>query len=112
MYRLAIVRRLGLVARLLCYGGKAMEENKNYLDQQAEQDFDFFLDHYNEFFQRYGTCFIAIRDGRVLGTYSSAREAAYNLNPDYPVGSYILQECNGEENAYTTRIMGVSIHGE
>ncbi len=81
----------------------------SYTDKERDIDFDFFLSNYDELFQKYGKCFLAIRDRQILGSYLTVREAIDDLAPEYPLGSYILQECDGTENAYTTRIMGVKI---
>lgn len=86
-----------------------MTGHQTYLDEQRDSDFRYFMENYKKLFEEYGACFMAIRNKRVLGTYPSAREAISTLAPEYPLGSYILQECNGREDAYTTRIMGVKI---
>ena len=86
-----------------------MIENDVYKNEERDRDFDYFLDHYSELFAEYGKCFIAIRNMQVIGAFSTIREAINALAPEHPIGSYILQECDGTENAYTTRIMGVKI---
>ena len=83
---------------------------ETYQDKQADDDFDFFLDNYDALFEKYGKCFIAIRNKQILGTFSTVREGVDALSPDYPQGAYILQECDGTASAYTTRIMGVKIN--
>ncbi len=83
---------------------------ETYQDKQADDDFDFFLDNYDAIYKEYGKCFIAIRNKHILGTFSTVREGVDALAPDYPQGSYILQECDGTPAAYTTSIMGVKIN--
>lgn len=86
-----------------------MTELQTYQDKERDMDFDYFLKNYDNLFKQYGRCYMAIRNKRVLGTFRTVKEAVNALKPEFPIGSYILQECDGTEEAYTTRIMGVKI---
>lgn len=83
----------------------------DYNEEQRNLDFDYFLSNYNDLFREYGKCFLAIRNGSVLGRYGTPSEAVEALRPDYPLGSYLLQECTGREDAYQTRLMGSLVYG-
>lgn len=69
-----------------------------------EEDFKFFVEHYQEFFSRYGHKFLAIKNKRVLGAFDSAMDALEEITKVEPLGSFIVQECTGDESAYTVFI--------
>lgn len=84
---------------------------ENYTDMDRKSDFDYFTCHYQEFFNKYGYKFLAIKNKEILGEYDSISEAIEDLSPDYAIGNYIIQECTGDESAYRTTIMRLIISG-
>jgi hypothetical protein len=83
----------------------------SYTDTERKIDFDFFIEHYQELFKKYGHKFLAIKDKEVLGAYDTVSETIEKLEQTHPVGTYIIQECNGDESAYRTTIMRLIIGG-
>lgn len=65
-------------------------------------DFNWFLDNYQFLFEKYGHKYLTIKNKTVLGAYNTLREAIDNTNEE--LGTYIVQECNGNEAAYTNYI--------
>lgn len=65
-------------------------------------DFNWFLNNYDNIYKQYGHKFIVIKDKQILGAYDSAREAIDNTSEE--MGTYIVQECSGNESAYTNYI--------
>ena len=84
---------------------------KEYTDTDRRNDFDFFLSHYEEYYKKYGQCYIAIRFNEILGVYKSIQEAIDILSNQYELGEYIIQECNGEESGYTNYISSWQLVG-
>lgn len=82
-----------------------------YTDDNRNQDFDFFMKNYQELFKQYGHKFIAIKNGKILGAYNSVPETLNALSETFEPGSYIIQECTGDESAYRTSIMRLMIKG-
>lgn len=82
-----------------------------YTDANRKSDFDFFIENYQNFYKEYGHKFLAIKDKKILGAYDSVAETISGLTPTYEVGSYIIQECTGDESAYRTTIMRLIIGG-
>ena len=70
-----------------------------YSKKNRLEDFDFFLKNYNKIYKQYGHTFVVIKNKNIFGTYNNVAEAIENTNE--PIGSYILQECNGNEREYT-----------
>lgn len=75
-----------------------------YTETDRLDDFNFFLKHYDVFFQKYGHKFIVIQRHKVLGVYDNVVTAVNNTSKLYPLGTFIVQECNGNESGYTNYI--------
>lgn len=82
-----------------------------YTDIERKQDFNFFINNYQELYKKYGHKFLAIKNKEILGAYDSIPSAIDELSEKYEVGSYIIQECTGDESAYRTTIMRLIIKG-
>lgn len=86
-----------------------MTKRKEYTQTDRIDDFHYFLEHYDEFFKKYGYCYIAIRFKEILGVYSSMQEAISVLSNRYKTGEYIVQEGNWNESGYTCYINEESV---
>lgn len=82
-----------------------------YTDKDRKSDFDFFVKNYKDLYKEYGHKFLAIKNKEILGAYNSVSDTINDLTPKYEVGSYIIQECTGDESAYRTTIMRLIIGG-
>lgn len=82
-----------------------------YTDDDRKKDFDFFLSNYDDFYERYGNCYIAIRFEKVLGIFQSTQDAINTLSNQYELGDYIVQKCNGNESGYTNYISSWQLVG-
>ena len=72
------------------------------------RDFNWFLSNYDDIFKAYGHSYLAIKDENVLGSYSSFKEALDATVLTEELGTFIIQECNGNESAYTVNISSMS----
>ena len=70
-----------------------------YTDYNRREDFYWFKSNYDDLYAKYGHKFIAIQNKKILGVYNSHREAI-DSRPE-EIGTYIIQECNGDESGYT-----------
>ena len=75
-----------------------------YGEKERNNDFEFFVANYDCFFQKYGHKFLAIRNKQVLGVYDDELSAINETSKTYPIGSFVVQECNGDESGYTNYI--------
>lgn len=82
-----------------------------YTDMDRKSDFDFFIENYQNLYEKYGHKFLAVKNKEILGAYDSVEETISDLAPAHEVGSYIIQECTGDESAYRTTIMRLIIGG-
>ncbi len=84
---------------------------KEYSENDRNNDFEFFLKNYDDFYNKYGYCYVAIRFEEILGIYKSMQEAINILSNQYELGEYIVQECNGDESGYTNYISSWQLVG-
>lgn len=75
-----------------------------YTDKERKEDFDYFIDNYQSIYQKYGHKFIAVRNKEILGAYDTEVDALNETSKNYPIGTFIVQECNGDESGYTNYI--------
>lgn len=76
----------------------------SYSDKERNEDFDFFLEQYEELYKKYGKCFVAIKNKKILGIFHTEEEAIDITSSEYGLGEFIIQECNGDESGYTNYI--------
>lgn len=72
------------------------------------EDFAWFKENYGNLQEKYGDSFIAIKDRRVLGIYSSYADAVRNTQQAEPLGSFIVQECRTDREAYHASIVSMN----
>lgn len=67
-------------------------------------DFQWFKDNLQTLYEKYGNCFLAIKDKTVLGKYHSYAEGVKETAKVLPIGSFIVQECGETKDVYTNYI--------
>ena len=72
-------------------------------------DYQWFLEQYDRLFNEYGDAYLAIKDKTIIGVYSSYAEGVKETAKRYPLGSFIVQYCNGSPSAYTSYISALGI---
>ncbi len=75
-----------------------------YGENERMADFNYFIEHYDEWFEKYGHSFLVIRNHEILGVYDDLKSAIDITSQSYPLGTFIVQECNGDESGYTNYI--------
>lgn len=75
-----------------------------YTEKDRKEDFNYFIKHYYELYNKYGHKFIAIKNSKILGVFDTEIEAITEISNKYPLGTFIVQECNGKESGYTNYI--------
>ena len=68
------------------------------------EDYKWFVKNQKELFEKYGLCFLAIKDRTVLGTYPTYAAGIRATQQHEALGSFIVQECTGDESAHTNYI--------
>jgi len=73
-----------------------------------DNDFRWFLSNCNNLYKSYGHSFLAIKNEKILGVYDSFKKAADTTLLTEEIGSFIIQECNSDESAYTVQIASMN----
>ena len=87
--------------------GVFMATSVRYSKKNRIDDFNYFVKNYKKFYKKYGHSFVVIKNKNLLGAYESIDDAIKNTKE--PIGSYILQECNGKESGYTSYISSFNL---
>ena len=82
-----------------------------YGDVERRQDFEFFLEKYQEIYQKYGECFVVIKNKKILGVFHTEKEAIDITSSEFEFGEFIVQKCNGDETGYTNYITSWQLVG-
>lgn len=68
------------------------------------EDFVWFMQNYEELFREYGVSYLAIKNKSIIGVYDSHAEGVKETAKKEPLGTFIVQKCDGSHEAYTVRI--------
>jgi hypothetical protein len=68
-----------------------------------EKEFQYYLDHQNELFQKYNNRVLMIVGEEVVGDYESYDTAYLEAIKRYTVGTFLLQVCTEGDSGYTQR---------
>jgi len=74
-----------------------------------DKDFKWFIENYSILYEKYGCCFLVIKNMNVIGVYECFDEAVDTTLLTEEIGTFIVQECNGDESAYTIQIASMFI---
>ena len=66
-----------------------------------DKDYKWFIENYDDIFKKYGLSYVAIKDTTILGAFNTYAEAVRETAKKYPLGSFIVQLCNGDSSGYT-----------
>ena len=69
-----------------------------------DKDFAWFKDNYTKLQEQYGNVFIVIKNQEVLGAYDSYASAVRTTIQTEELGTFIVQECNKDYEAYQCSI--------
>lgn len=75
-----------------------------YTEQNRLEDFNWFLDNYDDLYREHGVCHIVIQNKHVLGIYNNFGNAIRETEKTIEPGAFIVQLCNGDESGYTNYI--------
>lgn len=73
-----------------------------------DNDYKWFLENYARLFKEYGAAFLVIKNATVLGSYKTYAEGVRAMLGKEKLGTFIVQQCNGQESAYTNYISSVN----
>lgn len=65
-----------------------------------DSDYQWFLENYSELYDEFGASFLAIKNKNILGVYSTYADGVRETLRSEEIGTFIVQECNGNSSAY------------
>ncbi|MCQ2753260.1 MAG: hypothetical protein MJ207_01330 [Bacilli bacterium] len=68
------------------------------------KDFTWFVKNYKKLFNKYGSCFLAIKNAKVIGVYSSYVEGVKETQKTEKIGTFIIQQTGRDKSCYTNYI--------
>lgn len=68
------------------------------------ENFEWFIEHYNEIFGLCGECHVVIFEKKLVGVFNSFDEAHTWVNNHNLFGRCNVQYCNGKKTGYTAYI--------
>lgn len=83
---------------------KKKDLEKIYSEQNRLDDFYWFVDNYYKLYEQHGRKWFVIRHKKILGIFDNISTALKVIEPTYPIGTFILQNCTGDESGYTAYI--------
>lgn len=103
---LHIKRRNKKLYRRCKYGGRVNGDimNKEYNDSRKKMDFKYFVTHNKVIHNKYGDCYVAIRNKDIIGVFFTEDEAIEVSSLQYGFGNFIVQKCTGNKEGYTQYI--------
>ena len=75
-------------------------------EQNMLKDFKFFLDNIEKLYEQYGNKYVAIKNERILGAYSSIKEAVETTSQSEKFGTFIVQQCAPNAECVTAHFAG------
>lgn len=66
-----------------------------------KKEFEYYLEHQNEFVEKYRGKFLVIKDNGIIGIYDTEIEAYTESVKNEEAGTFLIQECQPGEENYT-----------
>jgi len=66
-----------------------------------KQEFDYFLQHKDEFVKTYNGKFIVIKNQKLIGVYDTMIDAVQQTSKTEAMGTFLVQKCEPGDASYT-----------
>ena len=73
------------------------------------EDFNWFVENHKRLYQKYGDCYLAIKNKCVLGVYSNTPEAVRATLETEQKGTFIVQKVTESSDCYTAYVASEQI---
>lgn len=74
-----------------------------------EKEFQYYLDHQDEFVKKYNGKFLVIKDSKVVKAYDDKDEAYFEAQKDNDLGTFLIQYCSPGNMAYTQTFHSLNV---
>ena len=66
-----------------------------------KSNFQYYLDHQEEFLKKYDGKVLVIKDCKIIGTFDTEIEAIKETSKSHAMGSFLVQKCEPGTDAYS-----------
>lgn len=74
----------------------------------VQEDYKWFLEKYNDLYEKYGEAYLAIKNKKVLGVYNTYADGVRLTSKNEELGTFIIQKCGKDESSYTNYIASMN----
>ena len=67
-------------------------------------DYKWFVENLDNLYKEYGDVYLAIKEKKVIGVFSSYAEGVKEMSKKEELGTFIIQKCGKDKSAYTNYI--------
>jgi hypothetical protein len=71
------------------------------MPSSLQKEFEYYLEHQDDFVAKYNSKVIVIKDQTVIGVYESELEAVKETTKKYPLGTFLVQSCQPGKDSVT-----------
>ncbi len=83
-----------------------MNSQTNSAMQSA--DFEWFKTNMGSLYEKYGPSFLVVKNSKVIGSFQTYGEAVRSTMKREPLGTFIVQQCGKNKDAYTNYISSMN----
>ena len=69
--------------------------------ENLKKELNFFIKHQDELVKKYNGKFLVLKNQRVVGVYDTIRDAYWEAQKKYKLGTFAIQPCKPGPEAYT-----------
>lgn len=69
------------------------------------EDFMWFLHNYDQISKDYNRKYVVVKNKQIIGAYDTYADGVSNTKQVEDLGTFIVQYCDGTEDAYTAQIL-------
>lgn len=78
------------------------------MKEQRLIDFKWFVENHEDLYNKYGDSFVAIKDKKVIGVYSSYGEGVRVTSLSQELGTFIIQHCTEDDSGFVGHIYSMN----
>ena len=71
------------------------------MSDPLEKEFEFYLEHQEEFVQKYNGKILVIKNFKIIGEYDDIAKAVEETSKEHELGTFLVQKCSPGKEDYT-----------
>ena len=74
-----------------------------------EENYNWFIDNYDELVRQYGMAYLGIRERKVMGTFDGLASGIIEMLKHYPDKDFLVQKCDPTYYAYNAYLSSINL---